>query len=439
MTMEQNDTLLEIKNLFTYFFTEEGVVKAVDGISLEIKRNQVMGLVGETGCGKSVSALSILKLIRNPGEIVNGDIVFNNHNLASLDKKEIRSYRGNTITMIFQDPLNSLNPVFRVGKQISEVFLLHQRQYLEEELSIARGIQNEKKQILKDLKNDLKEIDDKIKLAIKNQEEISEEIAISKKVLNTKIQDLKNQIKRRINISLFGFRPVYIYINKRIKVHDIALRESARMLTSVGIADSEQLLNRFPHELSGGMRQRVMISMGLACHPELLICDEPTTALDVTIQAQILELIRKLKAKFKSSILFITHDLGVIYELCETVAVMYSGNIVEFGTVKDIMEKPLHPYTQGLLASIPRVNPEDRKNQLRIIPGLVPNLIFPPTGCRFHPRCEYSMKICKDSSPKLTIINGRKISCHLFHPDKDNEKMEKQFTLLTKEEKEEFL
>ena len=214
---------------------------------------------------------------------------------------------------------------------------------------------------------------------------------------------------------------------------DIAYRESSQLLDRIGLPNADSLINRYPHELSGGMRQRIMIAMGLACNAKLLICDEPTTALDVTIQAQILDMIRELKKRLKNSVLFITHSLGVIYELCDRVAVMYSGNIVEYGTVSNIFENPQHPYTQGLLSAIPKVTPESRKERLSIIKGMVPNLIFPPSGCRFHPRCQHAMKICKEIRPPLVQMDAAvQVACHLYDKDQSDKEM---FTKLTAKER----
>jgi len=375
--------ILEVKDLKTYFYTEEGVVKAVDGISFDMYTDEVLGLVGETGCGKSVTALSILSLVRNPGKIVEGTIKFKNLNLLDLSKKEIREYRGRNITMIFQDPLNSLNPVLTVGNQIKEVFLLHQEQEMQ---SILEGRILERDEKLKKIKN------------IKNQ--LKQESLNSKEesLLNKELEKLKKETR---------------YI-PRIK--DIAKEKSIQIIKEVGIADPEGILDRYPHELSGGMRQRIMIAMGLSCNPSLLIADEPTTALDVTIQAQILDLLKELKNKFKTSILLITHDLGIIAEMCDRVAVMYSGNIVEYATADDLFNNPRHPYTKGLLEAIPTL--EKKNTKLTTIRGSVPNLIYPPSGCRFHPRCDYRLDVCEKVRPTFTKIDDKYfVACHLFDPE----------------------
>lgn len=399
-TEEQSDILLDVKNLRTYFFTQEGVVKAVDGVNFIIRRDEILGLVGETGCGKSVTALSLLRLVRTPGEIISGEILFNGDDIVQMSEHDILNLRGNKATMMFQDPMNSLNPVLRVGDQLSEVYELHQKEFLHEELEKANHENHILKAKLKQMKADLKNS------SVEGAE-----------TLKKQIEAIKGRIRARIVL------------------HDIAKRESAKLLDRIGLPNAEDLLDRYPHELSGGMRQRIMIAMGLACNSELLICDEPTTALDVTIQAQILDMIRELKRKLHNSVLFITHSLGVIYELCDRVAVMYSGNIVEYGKVEDLFRNPQHPYTKGLMAAIPRVTRESRDKKLAIIPGMVPNLIFPPSGCRFHPRCPYAMQICKEVRPVLRMMdNNVQVACHLFNDDKSDEYLYHKISKLEKEE-----
>jgi len=327
-----DDILLKVDDLHTYFYTYEGVVKAVDGVSFDIKKGEIFGLVGETGCGKSVTALSIIGLIDEPGRIESGKIIFQGKNLLELPEEEKRKIRGKGITMIFQEPMTALNPVYTIGDQILEILLLHKY-----------GIENIKK-----APKDLKE------------------------------KEKKNVIE---------------------------------MLRMVRMPDPERTINSYPHELSGGMRQRAMIAMMLATQPSLLIADEPTTALDVTVQAQILNILLDMKNKLGISILLITHDLGVVAEICDRVAVMYAGNIVEIGDVYSIFKKPLHPYTRGLMAAIPSVT--EKKGELEYIKGSVPNLIYPPSGCRFHPRCKYAKDICNKEKPKLIEVEpGHWVACH---------------------------
>ncbi len=323
-----DEVLLEVRGLKTYFFTEDGVVKAVDGVDFDVRQGEIVAIVGESGCGKSVTSLSIMRLVGIPGKIVDGEIIFKGENILELPDSEMRRIRGDRISMIFQQPTSCLNPVFRVGDQISEVLEIH------------RGM------------------------------------------------DKKEGWERAIEL-----------------------------LRIVGIPEPEKRVESFPHELSGGMAQRVMIAMALACEPELLIADEPTTALDVTIQAQILDLMRGLQEKFGSSIILITHDMGVVAEMASRVSVMYAGRIVEQADVNTIFENPLHPYTRGLLASIPVMGVV--KERLDTIPGSVPNLINLPPGCKFAPRCkarmEHNLQICTEREPDLIEVEpGHKVRCWLY-------------------------
>ncbi len=332
---EQQKPLLEVKNLKTYFFTEDGIVKAVDGVDFVVYPGEVLGLVGESGCGKSVTSFSIMRLIGQPGKIVDGEIYFDGKNLVTIPENEMIQVRGNRISMIFQQPQSALNPVFKVGDQIAEVLDIHQS--LGKEMGRQRAVE---------------------------------------------------------------------------------------LLKMVGIPEAERRAEAYPHELSGGMAQRVMIAMALACAPELLIADEPTTALDVTIQAQILDLMRGLREKTGTSIILITHDLGVIAEMAERVAIMYAGRIVEQTSVSVLFEKPLHPYTQGLIGSIPVLG--KIKDRLAVIPGSVPNLVNLPPGCRFAPRClariENQLSICTEQEPDLIEANpGHIVRCWLYQ-DTENHK-----------------
>jgi len=316
--------LLKINNLKTYFFLTEGVVHAVDGVHLEIGKEEVLGLVGESGCGKSTVALSILRLIKPPGKIVEGEIWFKGEDLLRKNEREMREIRGGKISMVFQNPTSSMNPVYTVGSQIAEAIRLHQ---------------------------DVE----------------------------------KRHIKEKV----------------------------VEILQKVGIPDPSKRMQDYPHEYSGGMCQRAMMAMALSCNPKLLITDEPTTNLDVTIQAQILDLMRELRKEFAASILFIGHNLGVIRELCDRVAVMYAGKIVECADITTIFEKPKHPYTQALLESIPRLDIE--KKRLRIIPGTVPRLINPPIGCRFCSRCEHAMAVCSEQEPTpVEIGRDHTVACFQY-------------------------
>ncbi len=337
--IEKNKIILNVKDLTTYFYTEEGVVRAVEGVSFTIYEGETLGLVGETGCGKSVTALSILQVVRPPGVIEKGEVHFNGEDLLQKSDLEMAKYRGKDITMIFQDPLNSINPVFKIGNQISEVYQLH----MENELLIEAAKHPDK------------------------------------------------------------------------SIYSVAREWSQELLRKLNIPYPEVIFDRYPHELSGGMRQRVQIAMGLACSPKLLIADEPTTALDVTIQNQILKLMKEMKQQYNTSILFITHDLGIISKMCDRVAVMYSGNIVEYGELERLFTKPYHPYTKGLIASVPVVG--KRKESLNVIPGMVPNLIYPPSGCRFHPRCTYCFEPCDSIVPETQEVDSNYfVACHLYDP-----------------------
>ena len=317
--------LLEIKNLKTHFFTDQGTARAVDNVDLLLSRGETMAVVGESGCGKTMLALSILRLVPDPpGRIVAGKILFDGQDLLSLSERQMRTIRGNRISMIFQEPMTSLNPAFKIGEQVAEVIRLHQGKNKKEAMAMAE-----------------------------------------------------------------------------------------EMLGMVGIPSPKERINSYPHEMSGGMRQRVIIAEALACNPDLILADEPTTALDVTIQAQILELMLKLKERKNSSILLITHDLGIVAQTCARAAVMYAGKIVEESPVAPLFENPLHPYTQGLLHSIPRLD----KQGERLIPiqGMVPSLIDLPQGCGFHPRCPRAFDQCRVEPPTLVEVEkGRRVRCWLY-------------------------
>jgi oligopeptide/dipeptide ABC transporter ATP-binding protein len=323
-----NGHMLEVRGLKTYFYTEAGVVKAVDGVDFHVDRGEVLGIVGESGCGKSVTSFSIMRLLSQPGRIVAGEVIFDGRDLLKLSDDAMVSIRGNRISMIFQQPTSCLNPVFRVGDQLSEVLEIHQT--LGKQAGRARAVE---------------------------------------------------------------------------------------LLKMVGIPEPEKRVDAYPHELSGGMAQRVMIAMALACLPELLIADEPTTALDVTIQAQILDLLRRLQSEMGAAIILITHDLGIVAEMCERVAVMYAGRIVEEAAIEEIFENPKHPYTVGLLGSIPVLGVV--KDKLEVIPGTVPNLINLPAGCQFAPRClarmERDLHICTEQEPELKLVGPQhSVRCWLY-------------------------
>ncbi|MBU3189901.1 ABC transporter ATP-binding protein [Clostridium bowmanii] len=321
--------LVEIKNLKTYFYTEDGIVKAVDDVSFNIREGEIIGVVGESGCGKSVTAMSIMRLIPSPpGKIVGGEILFEDKKILELKDDEMRKIRGNEIAVIFQEPMTSLNPIFTIGYQIEEVIQLHQK-------------------------------------------------------LN-KIQTKKKAVE---------------------------------VLKLVGVPRSEDIVKCYPHELSGGMRQRAMIAMAVSCNPKLLIADEPTTALDVTIQAQILDIMKDLKKKLNTSIMLITHDLGVIAEMAEYVVVMYAGKVVEEAPVIELFKNPMHPYTEGLMKSKPSLDKD--VDRLYSIPGQVPNPINMPEECYFCARCPNAMDICRVQQPPIKEIRpGHKVACFLYEGGK---------------------
>ena len=330
--MDDDNNILEFDNLQTYFFTDTGTVKAVDGVSFSIPKGATVGIVGESGCGKSVTSLSTMRLLQGPqGQIVGGEIRFNNKNtnkcvdITKLPLKDMQKIRGNEISMIFQEPMTSLNPVFTIGDQLSEPIELH---------------------------------------------------------------------------------------NPKIKKQDLE-KKIIDLLKLVGIADPEGIINRYPHELSGGMKQRIVIAMALCCDPQLIVADEPTTALDVTIQAQVLDLLRDLKHKINASIMLITHDLGVVASMCDYVVVMYAGRVIEKGTVHEIFKDPKHPYTIGLIKSLPSLNVGNEK--LYSIPGNVPNPINMPNHCYFKNRCDKCFDTCFEEYPSIKkITETHEVSCYLY-------------------------
>ena len=376
--------LLEISGLKTTFRTFAGIVKALQGIDLKMSKGETLGLVGETGCGKSVTALSILRLLPGPsGKIVGGEIVFDGSNLIDLSDEQIRKIRGNKISIVFQEPMTSLNPVLKVGEQIAEVILLHQN--LDHEALML------KIQRMKEQKTWLE----------------SRGLGLLSKLLrlNEKIREFEQDSDNRTRPSASEKRQV-------------AVNKAVSMLKQLGVPDPDRAVEHYPHELSGGMRQRAMIAMALACRPSLLIADEPTTALDVTIQAQIVELLKELKRRMDTSILLITHHLGLVAEMCDKVAVMYAGRIVEYSETMNLFRSPYHPYTRGLLGSIPSTT--SVKDRLEVIPGSVPDMIHPPNGCNFHPRCRYSSDACSQSEPTLREVEDQHfVSCFLYGEDRD--------------------
>ncbi len=325
--MINNDSIFEIRGLKTQFFTSKGVVPAVDGVDITVRKGEAVGLVGESGCGKSMTAMSVMQLLKKPGRVVEGTIKLNGEDLLKMNKREINDIRGNRISMIFQEPMTALNPVYTIGKQAMEALMIHQK--------------------------------------------------ISKEEAKAKVID---------------------------------------MFAKVGIPEPEKRFSVYPHQLSGGLRQRVMIAMAMICNPELMIADEPTTALDVTIEAQILYLMNQLQKEVGTAVIMITHNLGVVAESCDYVYVMYAGKIMEEAPVKELFKNPLHPYTFGLMNSIPKMT--EVKTHLYTIKGMVPNLLNLPQGCRFCPRCDKAMKICTMYQPDLyELEDGHKVRCFLYNKE----------------------
>ena len=325
----ENQCIAEIKDLFVHYDTENGLVQAVNGLNLSLRRREALGLVGETGAGKTTAALAIMRMVPDPpGKIVSGSILLDGKSVMELTEEQLAGIRGKDVSMIFQDPMTALNPVLTVGEQIAESIQIHERVSAGEAMERAKGI-----------------------------------------------------------------------------------------LEIVGIHRSRA--NDYPHQLSGGMKQRVVIAIALACHTKLLIADEPTTALDVTIQAQVLELIKKYRKKYETAMLMITHDLGIVAEVCDRVAVMYAGSIVECGTLEDVFNRTLHPYTEGLFGSIPRL--DDETERLKPIKGLMPDPTDLPKGCKFSPRCPQCMDICREKRPPVCRYGSHEISCHLFEQSQEHE------------------
>jgi len=382
--------LVRIRDLSVRFYTYEGVVHAIDDLDLDIRRGETLGIVGETGSGKSMTALAILRLIPYPGKIESGSIVFCDKDsgseleLLKLSENRMRSIRGNKISMVFQEPGAALNPVYTIGDQISEVFLLHRRQELGRRA----------RERVDNLLNDGNGFGASVKRPFWRWQSR----------LYSKLADEPHAVEPR----LLSHIPLFRRLLWRLK--DEASLLTVNMLKDVEIPDAARVAAHYPHELSGGMKQRAVIAMALACSPELLIADEPTTSLDVTIQAQMLELFRRIKADKGTSVLFITHNLGVASEVCDRLAVMYAGRLCEVATIEELFLHPLHPYTKALLDAVPMPGKE-----LQTIPGALADALNPPPGCRFHPRCPSATPLCQQERPKLkTVAEDHMVACYLF-------------------------
>jgi peptide/nickel transport system ATP-binding protein len=377
--------LLETVDLVTNFYTYEGVVKALDHVSLSIDHGITFGLVGESGCGKSVTVRSMMRIIQEPGKVEGGKILFYPHagddskatDLLQQTESYMRALRGDSISMIFQEPNAALNPIMSIGDQVSESFLFHR-----------------KGGMCKKINADLSAPDCRTFYPLK-------------KVLQALYRTGEKNPDSWI-LKVMSRIPILKRWDRRLRKE--ALRRSIEIIEKLGIANGAEIVRCYPHNLSGGMKQRIVIAIALACNPILLIADEATSNLDVTIQAQILELLRELKQKEISSVLLITHDLGIVAETCDRVGVMYAGNLCEVADIKDIFRSPKHPYTQALLNSVPRLSQE---GELQSIEGSVPNLVSPPSGCRFHPRCPHAMEVCKGVFPEMKeVAKNHSVACY---------------------------
>jgi peptide/nickel transport system ATP-binding protein len=424
------EKLLETRDLYTDFYTFEGVVKALNGVSVFVNEGETYGLVGESGCGKSVTVRSMMRIVQSPGKIVGGKILLffraedRSRGIDILRRSEayMTSIRGDDISMIFQEASTSLNPVLSIGYQVGESFNFHRRgQMLAETVAelgreisqsrffltrgwkiMQRSLFQREWRVLRAYESEIDRIDDELY----RLEDRRDSPSLRRQALLKRRRDrlretdpLAQLLKRLPLLNRYTRR-----LDRTVRRHVIEL------LRSLGVPNPERIVDGHPHELSGGMQQRIVIAIALACNPILLIADEPTSNLDVTIQAQIVDLIKSLKQTTISSVLFITHDLGLVAEICDRASVMYAGDVVETASVRELFHNPLHPYTQGLLRSVPRAEQADTLNT---IPGVVPNLIHPPSGCRFHPRCPHATELCaREKPPTIEYAPGHTVACH---------------------------
>jgi peptide/nickel transport system ATP-binding protein len=426
------DKLIETQELYSDFNTFEGVVKALNGVSIVVNEGETYGLVGESGCGKSVTVRSMMRIVQAPGRITSGKVIIffraedrsKGIDIVRRSEAYMTSIRGDSISMIFQEASTSLNPVLSIGFQIGESFHYHRSlQMLEETIreldahiasmgpSSRRLWLKIQKSLLEREKKDREAYEAKLDAIDRRLYELEEKTDPDSVGLKESLNLKRDSVKPNSFATLIARRtPVLRRYRKRLDrtVH----RHVVELLRSLGVPNPERIADSYPHELSGGMQQRIVIAIALACHPLLLIADEPTSNLDVTIQAQIVDLIKSLKETKISSVLFITHDLGLVAEICDRASVMYAGDVSETASVKEIFRNPLHPYTQGLLRSVPKV---EQIGELATIPGGVPNLIDPPSGCRFHPRCPKVMSICSlEKPPLIEHSQGQWVACHLY-------------------------
>jgi peptide/nickel transport system ATP-binding protein len=426
------ERLIETRELYTDFNTFEGVVKALNGVSIVVREGETYGLVGESGCGKSVTVRSMMRIVQAPGRITGGNIVIffraedRSRGIDIIRRSDayMTSIRGDSISMIFQEASTSLNPVLSIGYQIGESFHFHRRaQMLEETLKeldgelsgrllfplrIWKGLQRALFAREHGVLRSYEERIDRLDHELYGLEDRSDDESLARKdALNSR----RDRLREKSALAEFFTRFPFIRRYRR-RLERTVRRHVVELLRSLGVPNPERIAESHPHELSGGMQQRIVIAIALACHPVLLIADEPTSNLDVTIQAQIIDLIKQLKRTAISSVLFITHDLGLVAEVCDRVSVMYAGDISETSGVKELFKNPLHPYSQGLLRSVPKA---EQSGELATIPGAVPNLIQPPSGCRFHPRCPHRMDICPAAKPPLIEHSpSHWVACHLY-------------------------
>ena len=426
------EKIAETEELYTNFYTYEGIVKALNGVSIEVKKGETYGLVGESGCGKSVTVRSMMRIVQSPGKIEDGKILlfFNEKDknkaidIVKRSEAYMETIRGNEISMIFQEASTSLNPVLSIEYQVGESLRLHRMP------EILSEIISELQTQIEETSNPLSGIWKKFQIRMFERQKKSEEFyekqidAIEKRISeieddgsSEKQLEKKSLEKKQDRISkhdglIIIVRHIPFLRRYYRRLDPVIHRKVVELLKDLGVPNPENIAKSYPHELSGGMQQRIVIAIALACHPRMLIADEPTSNLDVTIQAQILDMIRRLKETKISSVLFITHDLGVVAEVCDRVTVMYAGDTCETADVKILFAEPLHPYTQALLRSVPKV---DQEEALATIPGIVPNLVHPPEGCRFHPRCEHAMEICKREKPPVYHKDeNHAVACHLY-------------------------
>jgi peptide/nickel transport system ATP-binding protein len=424
--------LIETQNLFTDFHTFEGVVKALNGVSLVVNEGETYGLVGESGCGKSVAVRSMMRIVQAPGRITGGKVLIffraedRSRGIDILRRSEayMTSIRGDSISMIFQEASTSLNPVLSIGFQVGESFHFHRRaqmleetiRELDEELGrggfslawgwkrLSRALFARELAVLREYEAGIDRIDHELY-------QLEQATAVEQLRRKSSLQRLHDRLGESSALAELCQRVPFLRRYQR-RLERTVRRHVVDLLRSLGVPNPERIADSYAHELSGGMQQRIVIAMALACHPVLLIADEPTSNLDVTIQAQIIELIKTLKQKVISSVLFITHDLGLVAEICGRASVMYAGDIAETAAVRELFRQPLHPYTQGLLASVPKVS---QTGELATIPGTVPNLIDPPSGCRFHPRCPHAMEVCQGVKPPTAEHSpGHWVACYLY-------------------------